>query len=305
MSQPSAAPADNSSTSTTATPDMGGRTSRAARGVAALHTLQADPDSLNESSVDRAAGGDVASRSSRGKSPLKCPFSGGKVPLNVIGRTHHTSAATEGLLEAIGGVAKLRQVTDAFYDKMFQDPHLDQFVRSHDDPHAERLATWIAEKMGDPDQPWTAERQTRPHHVVEVAGGMRVTVHDRSSAHFAAWNSPKRHPSVVGEHFNLQDARVWMRLMFWSAREVGAFDGEAGKAFEDWYLRFIGHFVRVYEGLAPPFARESARWSLNPENTRRYLENGRQMPDVHAQSTREAYASLPAEERHSAWPYDN
>lgn len=77
--------------------------------------------------------------------------------------------------------------------------------------------------------------------------------HDRSSAHFAAWYSPKREPEKVGEHFKpedlrwccfrgvqglirwlwldtslkswmrmmAQDARVWMRLHFWAARETG------------------------------------------------------------------------------------
>ena len=29
--------------------------------------------------------------------------------------------------------------------------------------------------------------------------------HDRSSAHFAAWYSPKREPEKVGEHFKPED----------------------------------------------------------------------------------------------------
>jgi truncated hemoglobin YjbI len=246
-----------------------------------------------------AAGGGVAAAVPR------CPFSGGKVPLRMVGggRTHGTSSATAALLKAIGGLEKLKQITTRFYEKTFADTHLDQFVRSHDDPHAERLSAWIAEKMGG-GTPWSDERRTRPQEVVEAYGGMRVMVHDRSSAHFAAWNSPKRQPQVAGDHFVLRDARVWMRLMFWSAREVGAFDGEAGKAFEDWYVKFIAHFVRVYEGLAPPFARESARWSLDPEATRKYLET-HTMADVLAVSDRQAYAQLPAAERDSGWPYDD
>lgn len=242
-----------------------------------------------------ATGGDAAA-------VPKCPFSGGKVPLHVIGRTHHTSPKTAALLQAIGGLPKLKEITSEFYRKTFADTHLDQFVRSHDDPHADRLATWIAEKMGG-GTPWSDERRTRPREVVEAYGGMRVMVHDRSSAHFAAWNSPKRSPAVVGEHFNLRDARVWMRLMFWSARSVGAFEGEAGAAFQDWYVKFIAHFVRVYEGLAPPFARESLRWSADPRNTERYLET-HTMTDVLSQSEHEAYAQLPAAERDSGWPYD-
>jgi hypothetical protein len=33
----------------------------------------------------------------------------------------------------------------------------------------------------------------------------------RSSAHFAAWHSPKREPEKFGLHFKLDDCRVWMR----------------------------------------------------------------------------------------------
>ena len=43
-----------------------------------------------------------------------------------------------------------------------------------------------------------------------------------------------------------------MRLHFWAARETGAFDHEG---FADYYVRFIGHFVSVYERAAPPFAK--------------------------------------------------
>ena len=51
---------------------------------------------------------------------------------------------------------------------------------------------------------------------------------------------------------------------FQAARETGIF---ADAAFEDYYVRFIGHFVSVYEQKAPPFARESARWSMNEVGT--------------------------------------
>lgn len=207
-----------------------------------------------------------------------------------------------GLLDAIGGMDTLRVVTTAFYAKMFADRHLDQFVRSHKDPHAERLAAWIAEKMGA-GTPWTDERRTRPRHTVKVAGGMRVTVTDRTSAHRAAWNSPKRDPRDVGQRFALRDARIWMRLMFWSAREVGAFDGAAGRVFQTWFVRFIAHFVRVYEGQAPAFARESAQWSLNPVNIQDYLATG-SMPDVLDVSDYVAYGQLSAAERNTQWPYE-
>ena len=67
----------------------------------------------------------------------------------------------------------------------------------------------------------------------------------------------ERKPDRVGTHFELHDARTWMRLMLWSGMESGIF--EASPTFEDWYVRFIAHFVKVYERLAPPFARDSFR----------------------------------------------
>ena len=88
---------------------------------------------------------------------------------------------------------------------------------------------------------------------------------------------------VWGEHFKLDDCRVWMRLHFWAAREVGLFADHP--AFMDYYVRFIGHFVSVYERLAPPFARESARWSESPANVEAYLVT-KQMPDVVGASPR-------------------
>ena len=56
-------------------------------------------------------------------------------------------------------------------------------------------------------------------------------------------------------------------MHFWSAREVGLFD----TPFGDYYVKFIAHFVSVYERTAPPFARESARWSSSEENIAKYL----------------------------------
>ena len=112
----------------------------------------------------------------------------------------------------------------------------------------------------------------------------------------------------TGEHFKLDDCRVWMRLHFLAAREVGLFDKHP--AFMDYYVRFIGHFVSVYERLAPPFARESARWSESPANVEAYLAT-KQMPDVVGVSPREALSQLPAAERaytgssagRLLWPY--
>eukprot|EP00966_Prymnesium_polylepis_P172132 3980183-Prymnesium_polylepis.1 len=118
-------------------------------------------------------------------------------------------------------------------------------------------------------QPWSQERSTRPMCPFHAPGVGTIHVHDRSSAHFAAWHSPKRPPEDVGHHFKLDDCRVWMRLHFWAAREAGLFEGEKA-AFGDYYVRFIAHFVSVYERSAPPFTRESMRWSADPANIARY-----------------------------------
>ena len=105
-------------------------------------------------------------------------------------------------------------------------------------------ASWIAEKMDPTDPIWTIERQTRPQKVVRLAGGYNhvvvghgegksrthahpdiphpltpshpcTTQHDRSSAHVAAWSSVHREAGKEGDHFKLDDSRIWMRLMFW------------------------------------------------------------------------------------------
>ena len=68
-----------------------------------------------------------------------------------------------------------------------------------------------------------------------------------------------------------------MRLHFWAAREAGLLENAA---FADYYVRFIGHFVRVYEQAAPAFTRESERWAADPANFDAYVASGRRMDDV-------------------------
>lgn len=229
------------------------------------------------------------------------------IPLRLNGNSFQGDHHTAQLLEEIGGVETLKRVTDVFYKKAFADPHLDQFILRHNDPHFERLGNWIAEKMDPSQKIWTAERRNRPVIPNKCAGG-QIVVHDRSSAHAAAWHCSKRKPEVQGDHFQLHDARVWMRLMFWSCKEVGVF--ELSPTFESWYVRFIAHFVRVYEREAPPFARESCRWSSSEENIAAYLAAGNSMGDDvlghdgHGVSTSEAKRQLPKEERNDPdFPY--
>lgn len=231
------------------------------------------------------------------------------IPLRLNGRTYMKTRSTETLLRRIGGGVIIHRLLNTFYAKMFQDGHLDQFVRTHDDPHAARLANWIIEKMGGEGDVWTQERVERSKCPVAVhlPGRGEHVVHDRSSAHVAAWFSPKRPEHRLGDHFKLHDTRVWMRLMFWSCRELGLFED---KIFESWFMRFIAHFVRVYEGTAPYFARESARWSLDPANIKAYEANGNKMPteimglNSDGIPIRDAISQLPPREVNDDWPYN-
>merc|ERR1712136_449479 len=105
------------------------------------------------------------------------------VPLNVIDRKHHPSEATRDLLASIGGRDRLLAVTSRFYPKMFRDRQLSLFVQNFEDPHPERLADWIAEKMSgraywssqlssrQPDQP-----QTVPTRITWL--GTRPSAHE-------------------------------------------------------------------------------------------------------------------------------
>ena len=81
---------------------------------------------------------------------------------------------------------------------------------------------------------------------------------------------------------------------------------EEAPSFCDYYVRFIGHFVRVYESKAPIFARESLRWSASPENIHRYIhEDNREMKDVLGQDYETALSQLPPFESNDAeWPYN-
>merc|ERR1711937_552124 len=104
-------------------------------------------------------------------------------------------------------------------------------------------------------------------------------------------------------HFKLDECRVWMRLHFWALRESGLL--EANPAFSDYYVRFIAHFVRVYENTAPTFARDSFRWSASPENINRYLRNGRKISDVIGVDFETALSQIPASEANDfEWPYN-
>lgn len=208
------------------------------------------------------------------------------------GRTHVVSDDSKRLIEEEVSLVDLERMTTLFYEKAFLDPTLDQFIRSHGDPHAGRFAKWIHQKLSG-SSVWDKDRYHRRHE----------PVHDRTSAHVAAWYSPKRPSSDVGRHFKLDECRVWMRLHFWALRESGLM--ETSPTFADFYSRFIAHFVRVYESTAPAFARDSLRWSASNKNIKTYIENGRRMTDVLGLNLRQALKQIPKHEANDdEYPYN-
>lgn len=231
-----------------------------------------------------------------------CPFTFVPLKMGGKGRTHTVSEGSKKLIYEGVTLSDLTKMTDLFYEKAFVDPTLDQFIRSHKDPHGDRFAKWIHQKLTG-SSVWDEERRSRSFEPVTLAGGYQHVVHDRSSAHAGAWYSPKRPAHEVGRHFKLDECRVWMRLHFWALRESGLM--EKSPSFADYYVRFIGHFVSVYESSAPMFARDSLRWSANPANIQKYIADGNVMTDVLGLTLSEAEDQIPTEEANDfEWPYN-
>mmetsp|Transcript_12900 Transcript_12900/g.17639 ORF Transcript_12900/g.17639 Transcript_12900/m.17639 type:complete len:271 (+) Transcript_12900:147-959(+) len=184
-------------------------------------------------------------------------------PLVVVRSTHQPSDGTGALLKDIGGGDRIREFCTRFYARAFEDKVIKQFFFELDgaSEHGQRLADWIVEKMGGEGTPWSDSGRH---------GG-------RQAAHHQAWNSFKRHDAVKGDHFQLDDTRIWMRLHFWAVRETGVADHHG---FMQWYIGFIRHFISVYERKAPAYAAESAEWSANEENIALYKKNNNYMADV-------------------------
>jgi len=260
----------------------------------------------NEEEEFRASDPDLKEESFEGKREGKiatCPFSGNSdvsyfVPLSInrdpFNRGHTPSEGTVAIMETIS-LSDLRKMTDLFYENAFQDETLDKFIRSHDDPHGSRFAKWIHQKLSG-STIWDEDRAIRRRN--------RERVHDRSSAHVAAWHSPKRRSHESGRHFKLDECRVWMRIHFWAMRESGLV--EKSPSFVDYYIRFIAHFVRVYESTAPLFARDSFRWSASPKNIDRYTHRyGRRMREIIGLDFETALSQLtPSEANDIEWPYN-
>ena len=225
---------------------------------------------------------------------------------------------TRVVLDSVGGAAGIAQVTARFYAKFEADAHLRQFLgglQTALPTHAHRLASYIAEMMGDPARPWSRDTRSRPKVAQRLAHGRTTVVTDRFGAHHAAWHSVDRPADAVGRRFKLDDCRVWMRLLFWAARDAG--HAPETSLFFRYLLRFVGHFIAIYENTARPFVRLEARWAAEAANTDAYAAGAlarpaaagdpcagapppgtpRFMADVVGVPLAVAAASLPASER--------
>jgi hypothetical protein len=273
-----------------------------------------DPDLIQEETVTPDRNSEASKEMKKSPTEFaKCPYNADGsigavtspyrfVPLRMGGggRTHTVSNGSASLMDEVT-LDDLKKMTELFYEKAFNDPIIDKFIRSHDDPHGDRFAKWIHQKLSG-STIWDEDRAQRDPTPVVVAGGRTHVVHHRSSAHVGAWYSPKRPSHDVGKHFQLDDCRIWMRLHFWAMRESGII--EKSPSFSDYYVRFIGHFVRVYESTAPAFARDSFRWSADPKNIEKYLREG-VMHDVIGLSLEKAEYQLPESEANDfEWPYN-
>jgi hypothetical protein len=166
-------------------------------------------------------------------------------------------------LADIGGGDTIREMCTRFYSFMFEDKLLKTFLFVDDGPegHAKRLGDWIIEKLGGEGLPWSDS-------------GRHGT---RQQQHRLAWNNTKRDRSVRGRPFDITDTRVWQRLHFLAARECGLAEHAA---FWGLYVKFIAHFIGVYESRAPNYTAIDSEWSADPSNVQQYFSNGRTMRDI-------------------------
>ncbi len=179
-------------------------------------------------------------------------------------RAYLFSGRTSKLLQEIGGGDRMREMTTRFYAHCFRDHTLKKFMFESDGAaaHGQRLADWMVEQIGGEGTPWRDSGR---------AGNQRQISHSQ------AWHSERRSRKDRGKRFQLDDCRIWMRLMFLSGREVGLhqFDG-----FWSWYVSAIQDLIGIYEFTAPPYARESDEWAENRANYEKYKSGGFRMEGV-------------------------
>ena len=193
----------------------------------------------------------------------ECPFHKAKHQKFPTQPTKEMIFETDELLKSIGGGDKIQQMTTRFYAHCFDDQTLSKFMFENDcaAAHGKRLADWIIERMGGEGTPWADSGRT----------GLR------QYSHYRAWNSKKRSMDDRGKRFKLDDCRIWMRLMFWSMREVGL---DQHPSFVSWFSFVIERFIGIYERTSPPYTKKDLKWSEKQKNIDEYVSNGFLMKDV-------------------------
>ena len=197
----------------------------------------------------------------------ECPFhkrkhTGTSSPTEAS-KSSERSFATHELLKSIGGGDKIRQMTTRFYAHAFDDQTISKFMFEKDcaAAHGQRLGDWFIERMGGEGTPWSDSGRY----------GLRQYSHHR------AWESPQRPKEERGIRFKLDDCRIWMRLMFWSMREVGL---DKHPDFVHWFVPVIERFIGIYERSAPPYTKKDFRWSEKRKNIDEYVSDNYLMKDV-------------------------
>ncbi|OQR83608.1 hypothetical protein ACHHYP_14502 [Achlya hypogyna] len=182
----------------------------------------------------------------------RCPFRARPPPPRA------DTATTAHLLYQIGGPGRVLEFCIQFYHFALADATLQVFMFATDGAkaHGERLATWI---------------------VAQMQGDSGGCTHAWAAAHHRARHCEKRAPSVRGACFSVRDARAWMRLHFWAARECGL---HRNAAFWAWYEQFIHEHIALHNSYAPGYTHADALWSTVPENLAAYRANGRLMTDL-------------------------
>jgi hypothetical protein len=83
--------------------------------------------------------------------PLPLPTYQKRLVMVMAESNSHSSlmldAASTTLVEEIGSLPALERITTHFYNTAFLDDTLDKFIGSYDDPHANRFARWIHQKL--------------------------------------------------------------------------------------------------------------------------------------------------------------
>jgi hemoglobin len=79
----------------------------------------------------------------------------------------------ESLYELAGGEAVIRQLATAFYRRVFDDPVMLPLFRDPDEDHVGRMALWLSEFFGGPDE-HTRQRGGFPK-VVDVHNHLNIS----------------------------------------------------------------------------------------------------------------------------------